>query len=237
MNLYDARLRHNLPEVRQRLRAALDRVRRTDEVRIVAVTKGHPVDAVRAALAAGLRDCGENRVAELAAKEETLGRHAAHWHLIGHLQRNKVKQAIELFDLIHSVDSLRLAKELSAEACRAGLKVRGLIQVNASGEQTKGGINVSDDLAPALAAVSEIVQLPNLEIQGFMTMAPLVADESVLRTTFARTRRLRDSATEAVTGFTGRELSMGMTNDFEIAVEEGSTIVRLGTILFGERAK
>ena len=235
--MYDARLRENLPRVEERISQALERAARRNEVRLVAVTKGHPVAAVRAAIAAGLKDCGENRVQELDEKVAEVGRDAVRWHLIGHLQRNKVKSAIALFDLLHSIDSLRLAKELSAEARRAGLTVRGLIQVNASGEETKGGIDVGDDAASALEAVHQIAELPGLELHGFMTMAPFVEDQQVLRTTFARTRRLLELCGERLPGFTGTELSMGMTNDFELAVEEGSTIVRLGTILFGERAQ
>lgn len=231
--MYDARIRESLPGVQERIRQAQQRAGRKDAARLIAVTKGHPVDAVRAALAAGLQDCGENRVPELADKIETLGRAAARWHLIGHLQRNKVRKAIELFDLVHSIDSLRLAREISAEAQRAGVTVRGLVQVNASGEESKGGIDVADDQEPALDAIAQIAALPNLEIHGLMTMAPFVTDKKVLRTTFARTRNLL----EACRGLHGSELSMGMTNDFEIAVEEGSTMVRLGTILFGERAK
>ncbi|HUP88025.1 MAG TPA: YggS family pyridoxal phosphate-dependent enzyme [Longimicrobiales bacterium] len=206
-------------------------------VRIIAVTKGHPVEAVKAAIAVGLTECGENRVAELSDKVETLGRHAAHWHLIGHLQRNKVKQAIELFDLVHSIDSVRLARELSDEAVKAGIKIRGLIQVNASGEETKGGIDVHDDISEAaFKAVQEIVELPNVEVHGLMTMAPFVDDVAILRATFSRTRRFLEACAERF-NLAGRELSMGMSNDFEIAVEEGSTMVRLGTILFGERNK
>jgi PLP dependent protein len=235
--MYEARIRENLPGVQARINEALERAGRTDQVRIVAVTKGHPADAVRAATGAGLSDCGENRVTELAAKSEELGRHAATWHLIGHLQRNKVKQALELMDMIHSIDSLRLARSLSEEAVRTGVKVRGLIQVNASGEATKGGIDVGDDAGATVAAVRDIVELPNLEIEGFMTMAPYTAAESMLRSTFARTRRLRDECRQQIAGFNGSELSMGMSNDFEVAVEEGSTMVRLGTILLGERVK
>ena len=235
--MYEARIREKLPGVQAQITDALKRAGRQDRVRIVAVTKGHPVAAVRAATAAGLNDCGENRVGELATKSEELGRHAATWHLIGHLQRNKVKQAIELLDLIHSIDSLRLARTLSEQAASTGRKVRGLIQVNASGEETKGGIDVSDDAAAAVAVAREIIELPNLEIEGFMTMAPFDATESVLRSTFGRTRRLRDACRQQIASFNGSELSMGMSNDFEVAVEEGSTMVRLGTILFGERVK
>jgi len=233
--MYDARLRENLPRVEERIRQARHRAGRPDEVRVVAVTKGHSVAAVRAALAAGLEDLGENRVNELAGKVDDVGRHAARWHLIGHLQRNKVDKAVELFDLIHSIDSLRLAQELSREARQAGINVRGLIQVNASGEETKGGIDAAENLTLALETIHEIVELPNLEIRGLMTMAPFVTDETVLRTAFKRTYRLREACGQRIAGFAGKDVSMGMTNDFEIAVEEGSTIVRLGTILFGER--
>jgi PLP dependent protein len=235
--MYDERLKESLPAVEERIARARERAGRQDTVRVVAVTKGHSADAVRAATAAGLRECGENRIAELEAKIEKLGRDAAQWHLIGHLQRNKVKKALELFDVIHSIDSLRLAKELSKEAALAGMTVNGLIQVNASGEEAKGGIDVGDDVSASVDAVREITELPHLHIDGLMTMAPFVADEAVLRSTFSRTRRLLERCNENIAGFMGKELSMGMTNDFEIAVEEGSTIVRLGTILFGERIK
>lgn len=233
--MYDARLRENLPRVEERIRQARQRAGRSDEVLVVAVTKGHPVAAVHAALAAGLQDLGENRVNELADKVDEVGRHAARWHLIGHLQRNKVDKAVELFDLIHSIDSLRLAKALSSEARQTGITVRGLIQVNASGEATKGGIDVAEDLTLPLESIHEIVEQPNLEIRGLMTMAPFVTDETVLRTAFKRTHRLLEACEQRISGFAGKDVSMGMTNDFEIAVEEGSTIVRLGTILFGER--
>lgn len=235
--MYEERVRESLPGVEERIARALERSGRPDAVRIVAVTKGHSAAAVRAAVAVGLRDCGENRIAELADKVEELGRDAACWHLIGHLQRNKVKKALELSDLLHSIDSLRLARELSEEAQRMNVTIRGLVQVNASGEASKGGIDVNDDVTSAIDAVREIVELPNLGIAGLMTMAPFVDDEPVLRSTFSRTRRLLERCNENIAGFTGKDLSMGMSNDFEIAVEEGSTMVRLGTILFGERIK
>ena len=237
--MYDARLRENLPRVEERIRQARRNAGREYEVRIIAVTKGHPVDAVRAAIAAGLTECGENRVAELAAKSEELGRHAAHWHLIGHLQRNKVRAALELFDVVHSIDSLRLAKQLSDDAKDAGITVRGLVQVNTSGEASKSGIDVAkdEDIAAAVEAAHEICELPNIEIHGLMTMAPFVSDSAVLHATFARTRRMLEVCREKINSLSGHELSMGMSNDFEIAIEEGSTMVRLGTILFGERTK
>jgi len=230
--MYAARIRESLPQVRERISRALERSGRSDPVSIVAVTKGHPVAAVRAAVEAGLFDCGENRVAELASKRAELG-DLARWHLIGHLQRNKVRQALPLFRLLHSLDSLRLAREVSKEAERAGMEIRALVQVNASGEGTKGGFEVS----AGTKAITEVASLPKLRIEGLMTMAPLTEDEEVLRATFRRTRALFEECARSVSGFDPRFLSMGMSNDFEIAVEEGANLVRLGTILFGERSE
>ncbi len=228
--MYEETLKQSLPRVRERIAAAQERAGRAGDVTLVAVTKGHPVDAVKAAIAVGLGTCGENRVQELQSKVESVGRNAVAWHLIGHLQRNKVRQALPLFDLIHSVDSLRLARELSKEAGRAGTDVRGLVQVNTSGEDSKGGFE--DDV---VATVRSIVALPGLRVEGLMTMAPLTEDEPTLRATFRRARGLFERCGREVEGFEARHLSMGMSNDFEIAVEEGSTMVRLGTVLFGER--
>jgi pyridoxal phosphate enzyme (YggS family) len=227
---YAAKLRDTLPLVRERIGKALTRSSRQGEVRIVAVTKGHGPEAVLAAAAAGLEDVGENRVSELARKHAELGR-PVRWHLIGHLQRNKVRQALGLFDWIHSVDSLRLAEELSKEAERAGRDVEALIQVNASGEASKGGLEF--DLA--LETIVEITNLPRLHVRGLMTMAPFTEDEAIQRRTFRRTRDLFDACAAGVPRFDALDLSMGMSNDYEVAVEEGSTIVRLGTVLFGER--
>jgi pyridoxal phosphate enzyme (YggS family) len=229
-NRYADRLHQNLPIVRERIRLAALRAGRSDEVRIVAVTKGHGAGAVLAAADVGLGDCGENRVSELAGKHEILG-HPVRWHLIGHLQRNKVRQAIGLFDWIHSLDSLRLAVELSREAERAGREVEALVQVNTSGELAKGGLTADE----VVGTIVEITNLPRLHVRGLMTMAPFTEDEAVLRQTFRRTRELLDACVKAVPGLAAQELSMGMSNDYEVAVEEGSTIVRLGTVLFGER--
>jgi len=228
--MYESRLRTNLPAVRDRITTAAARSGRGEDVILVAVTKGHPAAAVVAAAAAGLRDCGENRVDELERKRQELG-HPVRWHLIGHLQRNKVRRALGQFDLIHSVDSPRLAAELSREAERAGLEVELLIQINASGEASKSGLDVES----APETIAHVVQLPTLHVRGLMTMAPFTDDEAVLRRTFRRTRELFDACARGVPGFDARHLSMGMSNDFEIAVEEGSTMVRLGTALFGER--
>lgn len=217
-------------EVRERIERARVRAGRADSVTLVAVTKTHPSDAVRAVLAAGVVDVGENRVQELEEKVAEVGRGAVGWHLIGHLQRNKAGKALPLFDLIHSLDSLRLAEALSAEAVKRGITARALVQVNASGEESKGGFEPGE----LVDVVGRIAGLPGMKVEGLMTMAPFTDDESVVRAAFRRTRELLDDAARQVAG-TGRQLSMGMSNDFEIAVEEGSTLVRVGSVLFGER--
>ena len=229
--MYDVHLRENLPRVQERIAAAQARSGRSAAVTIVAVTKTHPAEAARAALAAGLRAIGENRVQELAEKVEAVGRAAAEWHLIGHLQRNKVRRALPLFDMIESVDSYRLAQELSAEAERAGQDVESLVEVNISGEESKSGFS-PEELLDAAAAVG---QLPRLRVRGLMTIGPLTEDRAAIRAAFVRMRGLFEACARDVPAFDARWLSMGMSGDFEVAVEEGSTMVRLGTILFGER--
>jgi pyridoxal phosphate enzyme (YggS family) len=218
-------------EVRERIERAKAHAGRTDAVTLVAVTKTHPADVVRAAIAAGVTDVGENRVQELEQKVGEVGREAVRWHLIGHLQRNKVAKAVPLFDLVHSVDSLRLAEALSAEAVKRGSTLRALVEVNSAGEETKGGFPADE----AVDAVSRIVELPGVELLGMMTMAPFTDDERVIRGAFSATRRLAEEAARQVPTFRARHLSMGMSNDFEIAVEEGATLVRVGSSLFGER--
>lgn len=225
-------LTERLGEVRERIAAACARAgREPGGVEIVAVTKTHPAEAAEAALAAGLGDLGENRVQELESKVEAVGRARARWHLIGGLQRNKVRRVFPLFDLLHSLDSERLAAKLSEEACAAGVTVRALVQVNTSGEDSKSGF----DGGALMRVLPGICSLPGVRVEGLMTMAPFTADEATLRRTFAGARALRDRAAEEVPGFHPVHLSMGMSNDYEIAVEEGSTLVRLGTVLFGER--
>jgi PLP dependent protein len=231
-SMYEARVGANLPRVEERIARARERSGRAAEVTIVAVTKGHPAEAVTAAAAAGLGICGENRVAELEAKRGELGG-VVEWHLIGHLQRNKVRRSLPLFELLQSVDSHRLAEAVSAEAVRAGTTVRILVQINASGEASKGGFDVRDGAGP----VAQVAALPGLVVQGLMTMAPYEAAEAELRATFGALRELFERCAAQVPAFEARHLSMGMSNDFEIAVEEGSTMVRLGTVLFGERER
>jgi hypothetical protein len=197
-------------------------------VRVVAVTKGHPPEAVRAAVAAGLEDVGENRVQEALGKQEALGQVAVTWHLIGTLQRNKAKQAVGRFALIHSVDRADLAIELDRRADGHG-RQRVLLQVNCSDEPQKGG--VEPEALPALLEAA--AALPRLEVVGLMTMSALTDDQAEQRRAFRRLRELRERCERA--GHRLAELSMGMSGDYPTAVEEGATMVRLGTILFGER--
>jgi pyridoxal phosphate enzyme (YggS family) len=229
--VYGERLREALPRVREDIEeAATAAGRDPSSIRLVAVSKGHPVEAAEAALEAGLRDLGENRVEELEGKVARLGRRAR-WHLIGHLQSRKAARALEAADLIHSVDSLKLAERLSRAADELGqARVSVLLQVNVSGEETKGGFS----RAGALESLVEVAEVPRLRVEGLMTMAPLTDDERVLHATFRALRELLDELGR-VRPEVGRELSMGMTNDLRIAVEEGSTMVRIGTALFGDR--
>ena len=216
-------------EVRERIAAAAARGgHHQSRVTIVAVTKTHGPDAVRAAWDAGVPDVGENKVQEALSKMAEVDV-PARWHLIGHLQRNKVKQ-VDPFVLVHSLDSSRLADALDEHGVRTDRVIEVLLQVNASGEGTKGGFPPSEVLAEA----ERLTLRAGLRVRGVMTMAPFDAGERVLRATFAAARECLRTVREA--GHPADELSMGMSGDYEVAVEEGATIVRLGTILFGARA-
>lgn len=229
--MYRELLAENLPRLRERIASAADAAGRSaEEVRLVAVTKGHPVAAVQAALEAGLTDLGENRVGELEEKVAAVGREGVTWHMIGHIQRRKAPRAMEAADLIHSVDSPRLARRFSRVATEADREVEALVQVNTSGEESKGGFEGDG----ALERIQEAAELPGLRVRGLMTMAPFVDDEEILSGTFRRLREMSE-ALRAATDAVGPELSMGMTNDLEVAIREGSTMIRIGTALFGER--
>lgn len=230
--------------IQERIAAASRRAnRRPETVKLVGVTKTHPAEVVRLALAAGVHDVGENRVQEAEAKIDALvaERQRLTWHLIGHLQTNKAKKAVALFDLIHSVDSLRLAQALDRYAGEQGRRLSILLQVNVSGEATKEGFALARwDERPALvepfsAEVGRILELPNLAVRGLMTIAPWSADPEAARPTFRATRRLRDLLARRFPAAEWHDLSMGMTDDFEVAIEEGATIVRVGRALFGAR--
>lgn len=223
-------LRRRVADVRERVAAAQAVSGWTHPVRIVAVTKTHGPEAVLAAAEAGLDAVGENRVQEALPKQEAAGDAAVEWHLIGTLQRNKARQAVGRFALIHSVDRPELATELDRRAAAAGSPQAVLLQVNCSDEPQKGGVE-PDDLMPLL---EHCAPLGHIAVRGLMTMAALTDSEAEQRRAFRRLRELRDGA--AAAGYELPELSMGMSGDYLVAVEEGATMIRLGTALFGERA-
>ncbi len=226
-----AEIRLRAEAVREQIARAAERVdRRPEDVTLVAVAKTQPLAVVQQAYAAGLNHLGENRLQEALAKYAEFRPAGLTLHLIGHLQRNKARKAAQLFDVVHSLDSLALAESLAAaRAGRPPLPV--LVEVNVAGEESKEGVACTEVL-PLLARVC---QLPNLQPQGLMTMAPLVADAEEARPVFRRLRELRDEC-ERELGIRLPHLSMGMTNDYEVAVEEGATLVRIGRAIFGERS-
>ncbi len=217
-----------LAEVRARIERARERGGHGQTVTIVAVTKTYGPDAPVAAWDAGVRDVGENKVQEATAKMREVAV-PLRWHLIGHLQRNKVKQLDE-FHLVHSMDSSRLSDALAAHGLSRGRPMDVLLQVNVSGEGTKGGYEPADVEQEAV----RLKELGGLAVRGVMTMAPADADEAALREVFKGARASAALLREA--GHPAVELSMGMSGDYEVAVEEGATLVRLGTVLFGARA-
>ena len=222
-----------LAEVRGKIDAACARAGRDPSgVEIVAVTKTHGEDAVREAWENGLRIVGENKVQEAAWKRPASVA-GPMWHLIGHLQSNKVRPALELFDFIHSVDSARLADRLNQVADAVGASPHVLLEVNVSGERSKSGLR-PEDVEPTLRHVQEAC--PRLTVEGLMTMAPFSESPEDARPHFRRLRTLRDRLEQSL-GVGLPRLSMGMSGDYEVAVEEGATWVRLGTALFGERPK
>jgi PLP dependent protein len=220
----------NLLSIRSRIDAACARAGRDpSEVTLIGVTKKHPAETISAAFEAGIVDVGENYVQELVEKHGAVNA-AVRWHFIGHLQRNKVRQIAGFVHIIHGVDSERLAIEIGRQAILSGRTIPILLQVNTSGEPSKFGVAPSDavTLARALASVEGI------ELVGMMTLAAFLDDPELTRPMFRLLRTLRDDARSA-TGLPLPHLSMGMTADFEVAIEEGATFVRIGTALFGER--
>jgi PLP dependent protein len=219
----------NVARVRARIaEAALRSGRRPESVVLVGVTKTVGVDRVRDLVACGVRECGENRVQEARAKVSEMPE--VTWHLIGSLQRNKVKEALRLFQVIHSIDSVGLAEELSRRSTERGgaRPVDVLIQVNISLESQKHGAPLED----AEPLVARVLRLPGVRVRGFMGMAPLVSNPEEARPYFRRLRELRDRVRDALPGAEAGDLSMGMTDDFEVAIEEGATMVRVGRALF-----
>ena len=230
----EAQLGERLARIRAQIEAAaLKCGRLPHEITLIAISKTHPASLVRAAIELGATDVGENRVQEAEQKINEVGRHAARWHLVGHLQANKARRAVQLFDVIHSLDSLELARRLDRlcdEEDRQQLPL--LIQVDLGHEETKSGI----DEGELQGLVAGLKSLDRVQLAGLMTLPPFFDDPEQARPFFRRLRELRDElAAQGAFGDRKGELSMGMTHDFTVAIEEGATMVRVGTAIFGQR--
>jgi PLP dependent protein len=224
-----------LTAVRQRIAATANASgRQADEVKLIAISKTHPASLIRTLIELGATDLGENRVQEAESKIAEIGRDRARWHLVGHLQANKARRAVSLFEIIHSVDSLDLARRLDRLCDEEGReKLPILIQVDLGHEATKSGIDESE----LTHMVDGLQSLKHLDLIGLMTLPPFFDDTEQSRPFFRRLRELRDElGSRGAFGNRTGELSMGMTHDFEIAIQEGATMVRIGTAIFGERA-
>jgi pyridoxal phosphate enzyme (YggS family) len=226
----------NYRTIQERIVAAAVRAHRNAaDIQLVAVTKTVPASLIEMAVRVGVRILGENRIQEAQTKIPVLRDRFpdVQWHLIGHLQTNKVRKALELFDMIQSVDSLHLAQSLERRAATCGHVLPVLLEVNVAAEPSKYGFGI-DELH---TAASELVNLPHLRIEGLMTVAPMVSDPEEVRPVFRRLRELRDELAARYTEVGWHTLSMGMSDDFEVAIEEGATLVRLGRALFGPRLR
>ena len=221
--------------VRTRIGAAAARCKRSpEEITLIAISKTHPAAMVRELIELGAADLGENRVQEAEGKITQVGRTSARWHLVGHLQTNKARKALKLFDIIHSLNSVDLAERLQRLCVEEGRKLSVLIQVDLAHEVTKSGI--VEDALPQL--VQTLTQCDRLKLVGLMTLPPFFENSEDARPFFQRLRKLRDELGSAGSfGNQEGELSMGMTHDFEVAIEEGATMVRIGTAIFGERGQ
>ena len=230
MNEYS--IKDNIEEVKNNIAAACQEAGRApEEVTLIAVSKTKPVELLREAYDCGCRDFGENKVQELLDKYEVMPKDIR-WHMIGHLQRNKVKYIVDKVALIHSVDSLRLAEEISREAVKKDTCVNILIEVNVAEEETKFGVTCNE----VKQLVQDIAKLPNIRVKGLMTIAPFVENAEQNRPIFSKLRKISvDIMEENIDNITMEILSMGMTGDYEVAIEEGATMVRVGTGIFGER--
>jgi pyridoxal phosphate enzyme (YggS family) len=228
-------IRENIDRVRSRIAAACARCGRNPaEITLVAVSKTFSADLIAEACDAGVQDIGENYVQELLAKREALRTRPIRWHFVGHLQANKVKYLVPWVHLIHAVDSLGVARELEKRAAQAGTSVDILIEVNTTGEETKFGVKPE----ATVEVVKSLADFSHLRIAGLMTIGPFMPDPEASRPMFRRLRRLKDElAGLGQPNVHMHHLSMGMTGDFEVAIEEGATLLRLGTAIFGQRTK
>lgn len=222
----------NIEKIKQRIETAAARSHRpSDVIKLLAVTKTVSPAKIQEAINTGIQAVGENYIQEAKEKIAFIGKRVE-WHMIGHLQTNKAKYAVKLFDYIHSVDRLDLAREIDKRASLAGRKINILIEINVSGEKTKNGIPATQ----AIGFIKDISPLGNISINGLMTMAPYSENPENSRPYFSELRRIREHIEkEGIAGVSMKELSMGMTDDFEIAIEEGATIIRIGRAIFGER--
>ena len=225
-------IRENLDKVEKKIDAACSRSGRArEDVTLIAVSKTKPVEMLREAYDSGCRDFGENKVQELVEKYDRMP-DDVRWHMIGHLQRNKVKYIVDKVYMIHSVDSLKLAEEISKEAVKKNVTVSILVEVNVAGEETKFGTTADE----AVSLVENIVKLPNILVKGLMTIAPYVENSEENRLYFAKLKQIYvDIIHKNIDNVFMEELSMGMTGDYEVAIEEGATYIRVGTGIFGER--
>lgn len=225
-------VKENLVCVEERVANACKRAnRKREDVLLIAVSKTKPVDMIYEVMETGVKDFGENKVQEMCSKIEEIQK-PLHWHMIGHLQRNKVKYIVDCVTLIHSVDSLRLAQEIQKEAAKKQVTVPILIEVNIAKEDSKSGILESE----TEGLLREISKMPNIQVKGLMTIAPFVENAEENRIYFRQMEELRRQMDALkIPNIEMKELSMGMTGDFEVAIEEGATMVRVGTAIFGER--
>jgi pyridoxal phosphate enzyme (YggS family) len=225
---------HNLRKVQDSIaECALGCGRTPEEITLLAITKTFPVETVRQAIAAGQRRFGENRVQEAEAKIRAIvGDSAIEWHLVGHLQTNKARRAAELFDVVHSLDSVKLARKLSEEGVARGKPLSTFLEIKLSEEQTKSGVSCEE----VREIISQAQALPGIVINGLMTIPPYFEDPGQTEPFFRRLRHLRDELEREVPGCLGQKhLSMGMSHDYKAAIREGATILRIGTAIFGER--
>lgn len=211
------------------LKACIQAGRKTEEITLIAVTKNQPVEIIKLALESGIKNFGENKAQELRDKFEILSNNI-NWHFIGHLQTNKVKYVIKAAEVIHSVDSIKLAEEINKKALQLGKKQNILLEIKTSEEATKFGLKEEKEI---FETAEFCASSSNLNLIGLMTMAPYTDDEKLIRKSFQQLRNFKEKLNNA--GFNLKELSMGMSNDFEIAIEEGATMLRIGTAIFGER--
>ena len=225
-------IKENVADVEAKIQAACDRSgRKREDVTLIAVSKTKPVSDIYEVMETGIKDYGENKVQELCDKIETI-HEPLNWHMIGHLQRNKVKYIVDKVSMIHSVDSLRLAEQINLEAAKKNVEVDILIEVNVAEEDSKFGLSTEE----VIDMVQSIAKLPNVHIKGLMTVAPFTDDPEENRPYFRNLKQLAvDIAHKNIDNLTMNVLSMGMTGDYEVAIEEGATMVRVGTGIFGER--